>query len=354
MGLVGVSPSIVLKITDLTFARGQQRVFEGLNLTVHAGQKAAIVGRNGAGKSTLFELILGRLQPDMGSIERPRNWHISHLAQDIEISQRPALEYVIDGHTALRTAERQLAGAEAAGDHMEAAHRLTELQDLGVYEARARAGEILYGLGFSAGDMNQPFARFSGGWRVRLGLARALFQPAELLLLDEPTNHLDLEATVWLEGWLAKFPGTLLVIAHDRAFLDNIAELTVHLSGGVARTYRGGYSAFERQRAEAMIQQQANYERQQREIAHIQSFVDRFRAKASKARQAQSRLKALERMERVAPVYAELPYRVTVESPDRMPTPLLSLNHADIGYDSEVVLSDVHQSLLPGDSTVTR
>ncbi|MGE0621806.1 MAG: ABC-F family ATP-binding cassette domain-containing protein [Pseudomonadales bacterium] len=339
----------MLKIIDVSLKRNLVTLFDHMSLTVHAGQKAAIVGRNGVGKSTLFDLVLGRLQPDSGDVELPGDWRISHMAQEVEVTERSAIDYVIDGHRELRRAERRLAEAQAKGDDMAVARGHSELEDLGVYEAEARAGEILHGLGFKGSELTRPFAAFSGGWRIRLNLAQALMKPAELLMLDEPTNHLDMEATLWLETWLQRFPGTLLVIAHDRDFLDNVAGVTVHLHHGKADTYKGNYSSFERQRAEAMVLQQAAYKKQQQEIAHIKSFVERFRAKASKARQAQSRMKALERMEAVAPVHADSPYHLVIEQPERMSTPLMSLDHVSIGYNGKAVLTDVHQTILPGD-----
>ncbi len=338
----------VLNLNNVSLKRDQVSLFEDLNAVVHTGQKVGIVGRNGIGKSSLFELILNRLQPDIGDVTRPRDWRIAYMAQEVAVTERPALEYVIDGHKALRRAQRKLKSAEQAGRDMEAAHLHSELDDLGAYQAAAQAGEILFGLGFAAEDEQLPFAEFSGGWRIRLNLAQALMAPTELLLLDEPTNHLDLEATLWLETWLQRFPGTLLVIAHDRDFLDNVTDHIIHLNSGQADTYRGNYSSFERQRSEALVLQQAAYTKQQREIRHIESFVTRFRAKASKARQAQSRLKALERMESVAPVHADSPYHIEFSNPKKMSHPLLSLDNLTIGYADTVVLQGVRQSILPG------
>jgi ATP-binding cassette subfamily F protein 3 len=338
----------MLQLVDIALHRGEQALFDGLSCTVHAGQKVGIVGRNGAGKSSLFELILRRLQPERGDIRIPDGWRISHMAQQVEATERPALDFVLDGHAELRRLERAIADAEHGDDPIRLAHLHTAYADLDGYAAAAQAAEILHGLGFPSEEFDKPFAAFSGGWRIRLNLAQALMRPADLLLLDEPTNHLDLDATLWLESWLKRFHGTLLLIAHDREFLDQVADYILHVQDGQAITYRGNYSEFERQRAEALAQQQASYARQQAERRHMQSFIDRFRAKASKAKQVQSRLKALERMEAVAPVYADSPYRIHFPTPDRMSTPLVTFDRVDIGYAGHAVIRGLNRSILPG------
>ncbi len=338
----------MLQAIDISLARGETTLFSHLSCTVHAGQKVGVVGRNGAGKSTLFELLLGRIQPDDGEIRVPAEWRMAHMAQQVDVTDRPLLDYVLDGHQALRTVERRIRSAEAAGRHLELASLHGTFADLGGYESEARAAEIATGLGFSHADFARPFKDFSGGWRIRANLAQALMCPADALFLDEPTNHLDLDTTLWLEGWLGRFQGTLLVIAHDRDFLDSVTDHVVHLHDAVADTYRGNYSAFERQRAELLCHQQAAFARQQAEIRHMQSFVDRFRAKASKARQVQSRLKALERMQTAAPVYAESPYRFAFSDPEKMSNPLLSLDNVTVGYDGRPVLEGIRRTVLPG------
>ena len=338
----------MLQALDVTFRRAERAIFEGLAFTVHAGQKVGVVGGNGVGKTTLFELIQGRLNPENGDLVRPRSWRIEHMAQNLAPSERPALEFVLDGHRALRRVEAELAAAEPDGDPERVAELHMRFDDLGGYQAAAQAGAILHGLGFGPDEFNKPHAAFSGGWRIRLNLARTLTAPADLLLLDEPTNHLDLEATLWLESWLRRFPGTLMVIAHDREFLDRATAHSLHIEGGRATLYRGGYSAFERQRAEALAHQRRQHEAQQREIAHMEQFIRRFRAKESKAKQAQSRIKALERMERVAAVQVHSPYSFAFGAPDRMSHPLISLRDVDLGYGGQPVIRDINQSLLPG------
>ena len=338
----------MLQALDVTFRRAERAIFEGLSFTVHAGQKVGVVGGNGVGKTTLFELILGRLHPESGDLVRPRSWRVEHMAQDVAPSERPALEFVLDGHRALRRVEVELAAADADGEPERVAELHMRFDDLGGYQASAHAGAILHGLGFGPEEFQKPHAAFSGGWRIRLNLARTLMAPADLLLLDEPTNHLDLEAALWLEGWLRRFPGTLMVIAHDREFLDRATAHSLHIQDGQATLYRGGYSAFERQRADALAQQQRQHEAQKREIAHMEQFIRRFRAKESKAKQAQSRIKALERMERVAAVQVRSPYSFAFGAPDRMSHPLISLRDVDLGYGGQPVISGLNQSILPG------
>ena len=339
----------MLQFIDVTLRRGDKMLFDGLDLTIHAGHKAGVVGRNGIGKSTLFDLVRRRLLPEEGEILWPASWRLSCLEQSTEPSSRSALEFVLDGDTRLRAIERSIAKAERAEDNHALGHLYSDFEDVGGYDAPARAGEILSGLGFDATDFGKPHAAFSGGWRISLNLARALMTPSELLLLDEPTNHLDLDATLWLETWVRKYEGTLLLIAHDRDFLDRSMGEIVHLDDGKATTYSGNYSAFERQRAEALERQAATYKKQQRRVAEIHAFVDRFRAKASKARQAQSRLKELERMDLLAPVHAELPYRFDFTQPKKISNPTLMLDDAAVGYDGKPVLNGVTLRVYPSD-----
>jgi len=335
----------MLRAENLEFRRGAELLFQDLNFVIHPGQRVAIAGRNGVGKTTLFQMIRGHAQPESGDLIRPEGWHVGYMEQESAVTQRPALEYVVDGHKTLRAIEEQLT---TCTDPSREAQLHANFQDLGGYEAHARAGEILHGLGFSQTDFDKSYAAFSGGWRIRLNLAQALMTPCDLLLLDEPTNHLDLEAIMWLEGWLARFEGTALVIAHDRAFLDASTDHTLYLSNQSGRLYSGNYSACERQRAEYLQQQMALTAKQATQKAHIQKFVDRFRAKASKAKQVQSRVKALERLADSAVIQLDSPYTATFQNPQKVSNPLFSLRNVDLGYTDKTILSNVNLSILPG------
>ena len=339
----------MLQLTEVTLHRGDKALFDRLSLTVYASHKVGIVGRNGAGKTTLFDVIRRRLQPEEGTVEWPSAWRLSALDQYVAPSPRSALDFVLDGDRELRRVEREIAAAEKRGDDHALGTLYSDYDDVGGYDAHARGGEILGGLGFSRDDFDKAHKAFSGGWRIRLHLAQALMAPSDFLLLDEPTNHLDLEATLWLESWVRKYPGTLLTIAHDRDFLDKTIDEIVHLENGDAALYSGNYSGFERQRAEALTRQAALYKHQQQRTAEIQRFVDRFRAKASKARQVQSRIKALERIELVAPVHAESPYRFAFSQPKKISNPTLSLDAVSLGYDGNAVLDDVTLRVYPSD-----
>jgi ATP-binding cassette subfamily F protein 3 len=342
----------MLRLTTLTLARGATRLLEGASLTVHAGQRVGVVGPNGAGKSSLFALLRGELHPEAGDVELPKSWTIAHVLQETPAVARPALDYALDGDAELRRIEAALARADT--EHATDGHALADLharyEAIGGYAARARAAALLAGLGFSEAQQARSVAEFSGGWRMRLNLAQALMARSDLLLLDEPTNHLDLDAVLWLEDWLTRYPGTLLLITHDRDFLDGVAQVIVHFDGGRLRTYTGNYSAFERERAQSLALQQAAYEKQQRQIAHLQAFVDRFRAKATKAKQAQSRIKAIERMERIAAAHVDSPFEfefATVESSARQ---VVRLAEATLRYgDAPPVFERLDFALLAGE-----
>jgi len=339
----------MLRFDHLSLRRGSKLLFSDASLGIHPGQRVGITGANGTGKSSLFALILDQLHADEGSFSLPRDWVIAHLAQETPSDPRPAIEYVLDGDAELRDIQQALEQAEAAHQGERVAELHTRLDAVDGYSARARAARLIHGLGFRPGEEEQPVARFSGGWRMRLNLARALMCRSDLLLLDEPTNHLDLDAVIWLEGWLRSYPGTLLLISHDRDFLDAVCSHIAHIEQERLALYSGNYSAFEHIRAERLANQQSAFERQQREIAHIRSYVDRFRAKATKARQAQSRLKALERMEQIAPAHVDSPFHFAFQPPEKNPHPLLRLVRAAAGYDGTTILNGVNLSLSPGD-----
>jgi len=343
----------MIRLTEVVLRRGTQVVLDHASLTLHAAEKVGLVGVNGAGKTSLFALLLGRLHEDSGQVERPADWRVATVAQDVPDTDTSATEFVLQGDAALQSAQRALQAAMALPVHESGAGQaLAEAQDAferaDGYTARARAEALLLGLGFTQAELDKPVAQFSGGWRMRLALAQALFAPSDCLLLDEPTNHLDLDALVWLEQWLARYPGLLLVISHDREFLDATTRVTVHLDGGKLTRYGGNYTAFEELRAQKLAQQQAAYTRQQQDIARLTRFVERFRAKATKARQAQSRIKALERMQRLAPVYLSSPLRIEMLAPQTLPQQLLTLHEADCGYADPPVLRQVSRSIVGG------
>jgi len=338
----------MLTITDLSLQRGGVWLLEHASISVQSGERVAIVGANGAGKSSLFQLLLGHLAQEQGEVSLPGGCRIAHMAQELEASSRSARDFVLDGDRVLRRLEAELLQAEADGDDHAQARLHGELDLHEAWSAPRRAEALIRGLGFADSDVDRPVSAFSGGWRIRLNLAQALMCPSDLLLLDEPTNHLDLDACLWLEGWLRKYPGTLLFISHDRDFMDRVASNVVHFDRHTLAQYTGNYSAFERQRSERLAQQQAGYERQQARIAEIQRFIDRFKAKATKARQAQSRVKALERMEQIAPAHVDSPFSFEFPAADKVSSPLLSIRHGVAGHGDREVLAGLTLSLLPG------
>lgn len=338
----------MLTITDLSLQRGGVWLLDAVSVTIQPGQRVAIVGANGAGKSSLFQLLLGQLAPEQGTVSLPGGCRIAHMAQEVAASARTALDFVLDGDHDLRRMERELADAEQRGDDHAQARIHGELDVHEAWSAPRRAESLLRGLGFADADALRPVSAFSGGWRIRLNLAQALMRPSDLLLLDEPTNHLDLDACLWLENWLRRYAGTLLFISHDRDFMDRVATHVVHFDQRKLEVYTGNYSAFEGQRSERLAQQQAGFERQQARVAEIQRFIDRFKAKATKARQAQSRVKALERMEKIAPAHVDSPFSFEFPVADKVSNPLLSIRNGVAGYGETTILAGINLSLLPG------
>jgi len=337
---------IVLRALQLR--RGVKVLFEDASLTFNHGQKIGVTGANGSGKSSLFALLLGELHQDAGDLEIQPGLVVAHVAQETPSTDQLAIEYVLDGDAELRQLERDLGAAEEAHNGTRIAELHEDLHRVGGYAARARAAQLMHGLGFVDAEIERPVAQFSGGWRVRLNLARALMCRSDLLLLDEPTNHLDLDAIVWLEQWLSGYPGTLLMISHDREFLDTVANAICHIENQRVRLYAGNYSAFETQRAMQLSQQQATFVKQQREIAHLQSFVDRFKAQATKARQAQSRIKALARMEKIAAAHVDTPFEFAFRKPAVQSDPMLDLDGVEAGYGDVAVLRGIRMTLRPG------
>lgn len=322
---------------------------EGASFQLHPGHKVGLTGANGAGKSSLFAMLRGELAIESGDLEMPPNWVIAHVAQDTPALADAALSFVLDGDQELRAIESALVEAEAKHQGEKIGELHARLGEIEGYSAKARAAELLSGLGFSNSDLTRPVSDFSGGWRVRLNLARALMCRSDLLLLDEPTNHLDLDAVMWLEVWLQEYRGTLLLISHDRDFLDAIVNHIAHIEQQKLILYKGGYSDFERQRAERLALQQSMYERQQRNVAHLQSYIERFRAKATKARQAQSRIKALERMEMISAAHIDSPFDFSFRAPIAAPDPLLVLDDANVGYADKIILNKVQLTIRPGE-----
>ncbi|WP_410481668.1 ABC-F family ATP-binding cassette domain-containing protein [Pseudomonas plecoglossicida] len=344
----------MISLKNIELRLGTKVLLQQANVWINAGEKASLVGRNGAGKSTVFSLLTGQIREDQGDFEMPVKWKISQVSQDMPETTDTALEFVLQGDTVLMQARAALQLAIDQDDGMAMAQAYSDLADAGDHDAAARAQTLIQGLGFKPGEQDNPVNSFSGGWRMRLQLARALMCPCDLLLLDEPTNHLDLDALVWLEAWIGRFEGTMVVISHDREFLDAVTNVTVHLEHAGLNRYNGNYSAFETLRAEKLEQQQAAHEKQQEKMAHLQKYIDRFRYKATKARQAQSRIKALERIEKISAVVADAEFTFVFKEPANLPNPMLAIEDVAFGYniqdceEPKVILTNVRKSVLAG------
>ncbi len=338
----------MITFSDIQLLRGGKPLLEQATATIHSGDKVGLVGKNGCGKSTLFALLKGELSIDAGAFQQPAHWELAWVAQETPALERPALEYVIDGDREYRALEQQLAQAEQNDNGTLVAELHGKIETIGGYTIRARAAELLNGLGFSQEQMSWNLTRFSGGWRMRLNLAQALLCRSDLLLLDEPTNHLDLDAVMWLEKWLQNYNGTLLLISHDRDFLDPVVNRIIHIENQLLNEYSGNYSSFEVQRAQKLVLQQAMYQKQQKKMTHMQSYIDRFRYKASKARQAQSRIKALEKMEKVLPAQFDNPFSFEFRAPSALPNPILMMDEVSAGYEDQPILEKIRLNLVPG------
>lgn len=338
----------MITFSDIQLLRGGKPLLDQASATLHPGDKVGLVGKNGCGKSTLFALIKDELSIDAGSFSKPAHWELAWVAQETPALERTAIEYVIDGDREYRGLEEQLLKAEQADNGTLVAEIHGKIETIGGYSIKARAAELLDGLGFSQDQMTWNLTQFSGGWRMRLNLAQALLCRSDLLLLDEPTNHLDLDAVMWLERWLQTYPGTLILISHDRDFLDPIVNRIVHVENQKLNEYTGNYSSFENQRAQKLVLQQAMYQKQQKQMAHMQSYIDRFRYKASKARQAQSRIKALEKMEQVLPAQFDNPFSFEFREPDALPNPILMMDEVSAGYGDNLILEKIRLNLVPG------
>jgi ATP-binding cassette subfamily F protein 3 len=338
----------MIRLTEVTLRRGTKVLLENADVSLNPGDKIGLIGNNGTGKSSLFGVLRNELHADKGEVDFPARWRVAYVAQETPALDRAAIDYAIDGDTTLRKLEQQLAEAESANDGERMGEIYAALADADAYTVRPRAETLLHGLGFSHEQMDHPVSSFSGGWRMRLNLAQALMCPSDLLLLDEPTNHLDLDAILWVEDWLKRYAGTLLIISHDRDFLDGVVNVVVHIDSRKLKRYAGNYSDFERQRAAAVVLAAGQAEKQQRERAHLESFINRFRAQATKARQAQSRMKMLARMEDLAPLHVTAPFSFEFREPIKAPNPLLVLEDADVGYGDKVVVGGIGFSLQSG------
>ncbi len=342
----------MITLNNVSLRRGAKLLLDKATVTLNPGEKVGLVGRNGAGKSTLFALLNGTLHEDGGDFSIPKVWRMAQVAQNMPETEESATEFVIAGDTRLIELRQALEAAELAEDGMAMAHAHVDLADAGEHDATSRAQALILGLGFKVSELDQAVNSFSGGWRMRLQLARALMCPSDLLLLDEPTNHLDLDALVWLEAWLKRYAGTMIVISHDREFLDAVTNVTLHIEHAKLNRYGGNYSSFELMRAQQLELQQASFSKQQEKIAHLQKFITRFKAKASKAKQAQSRVKALERMEKIAPVLADAEFTFEFKEPQNLPNPMLAISDASFGYKvdgvNKVIIKDVNKSVLAG------
>ena len=348
----------MISLKNVVLRRGAKVILDSASVTLNPGENVGLVGRNGAGKSSLFAMLNGTLHEDGGEFYIPSQWRMAQVAQDMPETEQSATDYVIEGDVVLLAAQAEVEASEASGDGDRMAHAYMDLYDCGAHDAQARAQALILGLGFKVSELDNPVNSFSGGWRMRLQLARALMCPSDLLLLDEPTNHLDLDALVWLEAWLKRYQGTMLVISHDREFLDAVTDVTVHIESAKLTRYGGNYSKFEDLRSEQMALQQGAYSKQQDKIAHLQKFIARFKAKASKAKQAQSRVKALDRMEKIAPLLAEADFTFEFKEPANLPNPMLSMQNAYFGYPPlegsppgtppTVIVQNVSKSVLAG------
>ena len=338
----------MIVFSSLQIRRGTQVLLDQSSATINPSQKVGLIGKNGCGKSTLLSLLKGKMQADEGSVTFPTNWSLAWVNQETPALDTPAIEYVIDGDREYRALEKQLAQANEVNDGNAIALLHNKLDTIQAWSIQARAATLLNGLGFSQEQLSQPVRTFSGGWRMRLNLAQALLCRSDLLLLDEPTNHLDLDAVIWLEKWLKSYTGTLILISHDRDFLDPIIDKVLHIEQQQLFEYTGNYSSFERQRAAKLTLQQSLYQHQQEKITHLQSYVDRFKAKATKAKQAQSRLKMLERMELIAPAHVDNPFRFSFKTPENLPNPILRMEKVSAGYDDKTILESVKFNLVPG------